>query len=1334
MRTFFRFLFFGLLAIFILPGFVSALNVPYSKSDPYSIKKQPIDGSTKVVSPTFSPTALNLDGLRLQIEELKKKVSDLSMLVSLQESAVPPKSASVRALGLPKEREIVGYTIKLKDPSVSEYKVRREKEVAVSQSANLFSVQQSLKQEVKNYRSAVLSKHKSFLPTLSKSVSRVKVIREFKDVFNGFSVNVLSAEDIKKIEKMPEVEAVYPEYVFYGALMDSVPLIKADLSWGLDANGASCATSGQPCLNGQGARIGVIDSGIDYTHPDFGSCTTPQILAGTCPKIGGGWDFVNNDADPMDDHYHGTHVAGIAAADGVLRGVAPSSTIYVYKVLNSQNLGYIPNVIAAIERSVDPNQDGDFADHLDVINLSLGGLHSPNSPTSVAADNAVALGVVVVASAGNYGNGDVDSGENAVTSPADAVKVIAVGAAYKINYPSSSFFYDYDINPVQDQILAISSRGPAYYKTGSQADGIVLKPDLVAPGAFICSARWDSVEPWISNPDLQPCFDTLHFQNGATSMATPHVAGLAALLKQAHPAWSSERIVYAIKNGTHNVGHPIFTGGWGRIDALDSLTKDFSLFAKLEVPTSSYSYGIVSGLTDIQGRVEGPDFASYSLDYIKSTDYQTNNWIPIHSSNVLPPTELLFSGWDTSGLVNDGYYILRLTVTDMQGNSGRDMVALKVKGTPKVDLYAGFSPNPTSTNRELQVISGQAVYFRAFSTSPGSLPGTCSGCTYQWYEDGVLQAASGTDYSTSIVSPGQYDKEVKVITTYAGLTTQRKASLLNQITKVVSGYDNQQSPAIWGDKVVYEDWSNGVRRIYLYNLLSGTTTEVASHPIYGTVLPAVYEDLVVWEDHRNDASNGGDIYMKNLSTGVETAISTSLKDQEAPAIYGDYVVWADERWSGSGVPDIYMRKLSTFFETRITTSTAFQRAPDIWGNRIVWEDNRNGNFDIYMYDVSTVAMTRLTTSTANQTNPAIYGDKVVYEDKRDGTNENIYMYDIATGLETRISSGTSKKLRPDIYGSKIVWYLDTTGNDDVYMYDLSTNTESRVTYEGSAQTTPVIYGTRVVWPDARNSDIQGGYALDLYSLDLTGGFRCGDLDNNGVINIIDVVHLIDHAFRGGPEPSPRWIGDLNADGVINIIDVVHLIDHAFRGGPVPDCTADPESTASASVSLSSGTTSADGLISVPLSVNTNAPLIGLQINFSFDLNKLEFVGVEKNSQFQDFEVQTGVQGGGAKVGIYDQEGGVRVPSGSTGVVNLKFRPKVSGVDASTVKILGAVSLDEKILRVPTGFPTKTSPTSPKLPPKLPIGQPLSSSLIESIGAQLEGVARQLQSLLRIVQP
>jgi subtilisin family serine protease len=125
--------------------------------------------------------------------------------------------------------------------------------------------------------------------------------REYYYVFNGLALST-DRKVIKEIKALPHVVDVYPDVEVKACLTDSVPLINADDVWGMGYTGA-------------GITVGIIDTGIDYNHPDLSA------------NYIGGYDFVNNDNDPMDDHFHGTHVAGIVAANGTLKGVAPGMLI-----------------------------------------------------------------------------------------------------------------------------------------------------------------------------------------------------------------------------------------------------------------------------------------------------------------------------------------------------------------------------------------------------------------------------------------------------------------------------------------------------------------------------------------------------------------------------------------------------------------------------------------------------------------------------------------------------------------------------------------------------------------------------------------------------------------------------------------------------------------------------------------------------------------------------------------------------------------------------------------------------------------------------------------------
>jgi minor extracellular serine protease Vpr len=235
----------------------------------------------------------------------------------------------------------------------------------------------------------------------------------YNKLFNGFSITVPAA-DLEKVARLPGVQNVYPVVpMTLPELHSSTEMIRAP----------EVVTEG---YDGTGIKVAVIDTGIDYTHPDLGGC-----LGDGC-RVAGGYDFVGDeylgpgtpvipDDDPMDQAGHGTHVAGIigasAASENGVTGVAPGVTFYAYKVFGPEGPTDSDIITAALEAA--------YEDGADVINMSLGAAFQwPKYPTAVAADRLVQRGVVVSVSAGNSG----DSGLFATGAPAVGSKVMAVAS------------------------------------------------------------------------------------------------------------------------------------------------------------------------------------------------------------------------------------------------------------------------------------------------------------------------------------------------------------------------------------------------------------------------------------------------------------------------------------------------------------------------------------------------------------------------------------------------------------------------------------------------------------------------------------------------------------------------------------------------------------------------------------------------------------------------------------------------------------------------------------------------------------------------------------------
>lgn len=234
-------------------------------------------------------------------------------------------------------------------------------------------------------------------------------VHRFTDVLNAVVLEV-TAEAVADLEGLPGVTAVAEDGTVEALTDVSVPAVGAPQAWEqTDPDGES--------LRGNGVTVAVIDTGVDYTLPDLGGGF------GDGYRVVDGFDFVDFDSDPMDLNAHGTHVAGIIAADGsgVATGVAPEATLTAWRVLDERGGGTESDVIAGIEAAIDPLRDHPA----DVVNLSLGMAGGDGTdPVGRAATAAADSGVVVAAAAGNAG-----PGEATLSSPAVADGVLSVGAS-----------------------------------------------------------------------------------------------------------------------------------------------------------------------------------------------------------------------------------------------------------------------------------------------------------------------------------------------------------------------------------------------------------------------------------------------------------------------------------------------------------------------------------------------------------------------------------------------------------------------------------------------------------------------------------------------------------------------------------------------------------------------------------------------------------------------------------------------------------------------------------------------------------------------------------------
>ncbi|MBW3022743.1 S8 family serine peptidase [Candidatus Woesearchaeota archaeon] len=309
----------------------------------------------------------------------------------------------------------------------------------------------------------------------------------------GAVVADITQEDLNELKNNPNVDKIiFPEEYHLDA-DTSFELIKSELTNNLTANGQN--------INGAGQTVCVVDSGIDYTHADFGSCTNDTFLAGNCQKVIGGYDFANNDADPMDDNSHGTWVSGIIAANGsTFKGIAPEAKIAAVKVCDYAGTCGGTAIVNGIDWCVN-NSD---SLNISVISMSLGRENSNtgycdadiNSYEKPYVDNAVSQGISVVVSSGN------NQYVNRLGMPACLQNVTSVGATYHYAASSVSYSQCTDTNVDVDDVTCFSNT----------ADIL----DVVAPGAHVNTTGYLGG----------------YYLFSGTSAAAPHVSAAIALMRQ----------------------------------------------------------------------------------------------------------------------------------------------------------------------------------------------------------------------------------------------------------------------------------------------------------------------------------------------------------------------------------------------------------------------------------------------------------------------------------------------------------------------------------------------------------------------------------------------------------------------------------------------------------------------------------------------------------------------------------------------------------------------------------------------------------------------------------
>jgi serine protease AprX len=477
-----------------------------------------------------------------------------------------------------------------------------------------------------------------------------KVLGELniKDVYSiipGFSAK-MSKKQIKALAALSDTIQIEPDLEVHAFLDKSttwfgVQNARSDFNVDGNADGNPATYSKDDVV------VAVIDTGICANHQDLDSS-----------KVIGWKDYVNNQVAPYDDNGHGCHVASIAAGEGqanpAYTGVAPGAALVGVKVLNSAGSGFTSTVVSGVNWVV----QNKALYGIEIMNLSLGssGCSNGSDSLSVAINNAVSNGIVAVVAAGNSGPKTCTIG-----SPAAAQNAITVGAMA-------------DVGELGFSIASFSSRGPTSDNR--------IKPDVVAPGVSITAASRTSTTGYVTY--------------SGTSMATPFVAGVAALMLDANSSLIPSDVKNKIMNTSIDWGP---TGidvdyGAGRLDGYDAVNDaSVASLGNVAVPVHTF-------ISDSLGGTGSTDIWNINVldtTYPISVAMIMTSW----SSSSSPDFDMeLYSPANTLIAISDGttrQETIKVPVS-ATGIYTLEVYSYTGSGPYFVDISAGSGPPPPPNN------------------------------------------------------------------------------------------------------------------------------------------------------------------------------------------------------------------------------------------------------------------------------------------------------------------------------------------------------------------------------------------------------------------------------------------------------------------------------------------------------------------------------------------------------------------------------------------------------------------------------------------------------------
>lgn len=788
---------------------------------------------------------------------------------------------------------------------------------------------------------------------------------------------------VQEYKANANVEYAEPNYIAEEHAIPNDPYFASSNSWGQgydDLWGLKKieADKAWDISQGEGVIVAVVDSGIDYNHPDIAANIWKN--AGEIPNNGidddengyvdddKGWDFVYEDNDPIDDIGHGTHVAGTIAAIGNnnigVIGVSPKAKVMAVKGLGYKEGKDSATVLANCIRYAARNG-------ADVISNSWGA--NLSNTLGDAIKEAYDAGCVLVFSTGNM---NADFSNNSLKSRIEIINVASTDHNDKKSDFSNWGF----------KVDVAAPGGDNWWGNADSGDNIL---SLRAQGTGYNDSRSLGAD---------------YIRKSGTSMACPHVSGTVALLLSSKPDLNKEEVRQILRVSSDDIeeaGFDVKTG-FGRVNAYKALNIKRALQARI---TSSSDLNIdnSTSMIPITGIADGKYFSSYRLFYARlNTLSDANNltWSSATGIRHSPVSNGSIAALNINDL-STGLYALRLQAKDIFGMQFEDYLPVSVeknllKKIAAEGWYPGFS------------------YYRP----------AISGNYIVW--------SSARNANLESSNPDEREK----FDIYLDDLTENKE---RQITSRLGPKYNVN---ISDNFIVYEtfegrdaNYRGGRHYIYLHNLTTGVEENIAEG-----INPVISGSKLAWID-TNGSIHVYDIPSKKelpIITAKASAVAISgnyvvWHNQSLEKVYSGNEVTILTYYD-INCYDLVTGTISTITDNRETLKGRL----GISGNRIVWSEERESNWDIYFYDLTTNTKRRLTTDPAEQRNPVISDNYIVWEDKRNG-NWDIYLYDLKTNIEQQITANIPPQYSPVISGEKIVWVDERNSQPDIYMTDILTS-------------------------------------------------------------------------------------------------------------------------------------------------------------------------------------------------------------------------------------------------------------------------------------------------------